>query len=99
MVAKVAVARAVYAIDKPYDYLVPGELEPRLRPGMRVLVPFGSGNRGSDGLVLALREGPDGAEGLKSITAALDPEPVLDGRPSGWPSGCGNGISAPSMTR
>jgi len=79
MVAKVAVARAVYAIDKPYDYLVPGELEPRLRPGMRVLVPFGSGNRGSDGLVLALREGPDGAEGLKSITAALDPEPVLDG--------------------
>ena len=33
-------ARAVYAIDKPYDYLVPGELEPRLRPGMRVLVPF-----------------------------------------------------------
>ena len=79
MVAKVAVARAVYAIDKPYDYLVPGELEPRLRPGMRVLVPFGSGNRGSDGLVLALREGPDGAAGLKPITAALDPEPVLDG--------------------
>ena len=73
MVAKVAVARAVYAIDKPYDYLVPGELEPRLRPGMRVLVPFGSGNRGSDGLVLALREGPDGAAGLKPITAALDP--------------------------
>lgn len=79
MVAKVAVARAVYAIDKPYDYLVPGELEPRLRPGMRVLVPFGSGNRSSDGLVLALREGPGGAEGLKPITAALDPEPVLDG--------------------
>lgn len=79
MVAKVAVARAVYAIDKPYDYLVPGELEPRLRPGMRVLVPFGSGNRGSDGLVLALREEADGAEGLKPITAALDPEPVLDG--------------------
>ena len=79
MVAKVAVARAVYAIDKPYDYLVPGELEPRLRPGMRVLVPFGSGNRGSDGLVLALREEADGAEGLKPITAALDPEPALDG--------------------
>ena len=26
-IAKVAVARAVYAIDKPYDYLVPRELE------------------------------------------------------------------------
>lgn len=78
MVAKVAVARAVYAIDKPYDYLVPGELESRLRPGMRVLVPFGAGNRGSDGLVLAVREGVDRTEGLKPITAALDPEPVLD---------------------
>ena len=98
MVAKVAVARAVYAIDKPYDYLVPGELEPRLRPGMRVLVPFGSGNRGSDGLVLALREGPDGAEGLKSILPWTRSR-CWTGRPSGWPSGCGNGISAPSMTR
>ena len=31
-VAKVAVAKAVYAIDRPYDYLVPAELEERL-PG------------------------------------------------------------------
>lgn len=42
-IAKVAVSRAIYAIDKPYDYLVPGELEERIQPGMRVLVPFGSG--------------------------------------------------------
>ena len=40
-VAKVAVAKAIYAIDKPYDYLVPPELEGTLEPGMRVLVPFG----------------------------------------------------------
>ena len=54
MTAKVAVAKAIYAIDRPYDYRVPQELEGRLRPGMRVLVPFGAGNRGSDGIVLAL---------------------------------------------
>ncbi len=66
MTAKVAVAKAIYAIDRPYDYRVPQELEGRLRPGMRVLVPFGAGNRGSDGIVLALsREGPEG--GLKAI--------------------------------
>ena len=75
--AKVAVAKAIYAIDRPYDYRVPQELEGRLQPGMRVLVPFGSGNRGSDGIVLALsREGPE--SGLKDVIAALDPEPVLD---------------------
>ena len=53
-IAKVAVAKAVYAIDKPYDYLIPRELEGRLEPGMRVLVPFAPGNRGSDGIVLSV---------------------------------------------
>ena len=77
MTAKVAVAKAVYAIDKPYDYRVPRELEGRLRPGMRVLVPFGGGNRGSDGMVLALGEEQPGG-GLKDVIAALDPEPVLN---------------------
>ena len=77
-VAKVAVAKAVYAIDKPYDYLVPAELEERLRPGMRVLVPFSAGNRGSDGLVLSLCDAPSAGPSLKSIQAALDEEPVLD---------------------
>ena len=77
-IAKVAVSRAVYAIDRPYDYLVPPELEERLKPGMRVLVPFAAGNRGSEGIVLSM--GPEAGEtrSLKSIEAALDEEPVLD---------------------
>ncbi len=75
--ASVAVSRAIYAIDKPYDYRVPQELEERLRPGMRVLVPFGGGNRASEGIVLAL--GPERREErLKTILAALDAQPVLD---------------------
>ena len=49
VVAKVAVSKAIYAIDKPYDYQVPPELEGQVLPGMRVAVPFGSGNRGSNG--------------------------------------------------
>ncbi len=79
MIAKVAVAKAIYPIDKPYAYHVPQELEKRLRPGMRVVVPFGGGNRGSDGIVLALGEQEPGAV-LKDVIAPLDPEPVLDGK-------------------
>lgn len=79
-IAKVAVARAVYAIDRPYDYLVPRELEERLMPGMRVLVPFAAGNRGSDGIVLSICEAPSSGQTLKSILAALDDQPVLDER-------------------
>lgn len=40
-IAKVAVAAATYAIDKPYDYLVPSGME--LSVGCRVTVPFGRG--------------------------------------------------------
>ena len=36
-VAVVSVSKALYAIDKPYTYLIPDELEDTLRPGMRVL--------------------------------------------------------------
>lgn len=79
-IAKIAVAKAVYAIDRPYDYLVPGELEERLRPGMRVLVPFAAGNRGSDGLVLSIYEAGSAGETLKSIQSVLDDQPVLDAR-------------------
>ena len=78
LVAKVAVSKAVYAIDKPYDYLVPAALEETLRPGMRVLVPFGAGNRGSEGIVLSLGEEPMPGPSLKAVHAQLDPEPVLD---------------------
>ena len=77
-IAKVAVSRAIYAIDRPYDYQVPPDLENRLRPGMRVLVPFAAGNRGTEGIVLSIGSQADGSQPLKEIQAALDEEPVLD---------------------
>ncbi len=79
VIAKVAVAAATFAIDKPYSYRVPEEFSEGLIPGMRVLVPFGQGNRRSEGLVLSLG-GEEEVQGkLKSILAILDAQPVLDG--------------------
>ncbi len=75
-VAKVALSRALYAIDKPYDYLVSETMAETLRPGMRVLVPFGNGNQPSDGIVLAVDKG--NAARLKSVISVLDDEPVLN---------------------
>ena len=76
--AKIAVASATYAIDRPYDYLVPEELAGRIQPGMRVLVSFGAGNRRTDGIVLALgSQEPDG-EKRKTILALLDDAPMLE---------------------
>ncbi len=77
-VARVALANATYAIDKPYDYLIPAPLADRVAPGVRVMVPFGAGNRRSEGLVLAVTEGPAVGKRLKAILSALDDAPVLD---------------------
>lgn len=77
-VARISVSKAIYAIDKPYTYLIPPELEDRLRPGMRVLVPFGSGNRGCDGIILSIGEEGSTGVALKAILSCLDETPVLD---------------------
>ena len=74
MIAQVAVSCAVYAIDQPYSYRVPENME--LLPGMRVVVPFGRANRRTEAIVLALTNGSE--EKLKAISQALDESPVMD---------------------
>ena len=76
-IAKIAVSAAPYQIDRPYDYLIPRELEGSLLPGMRAAVPFGKGNRVSDGIVLATARQEAPAPGLKAVLAQLDEKPML----------------------
>ena len=75
MIAKIAVSDANYAIDKPYSYRVSDEMP--LCSGQRVMIPFGRGNRRTEGVVLSVEDG-DGA-GLKTVERCLDEEPVLSG--------------------
>ena len=77
VVVKVAVSAAPYSIDKPYDYLVPEPLLETAVPGVRVTVPFGRGNRQTEGLILNRGTG-EKTQGLKPLAAVLDREPVLD---------------------
>ena len=73
MVAKIAVSAANFAIDKPYSYRIPQQMD--LKPGMRVTVPFGRSNRRTEGVVLAVEDGD--AKELKTVERCLDSEPVL----------------------
>ncbi|MCQ2418182.1 MAG: primosomal protein N' [Clostridia bacterium] len=73
MTAQIAVSAAIYAIDKPYSYLIPNGMQ--VAAGVRVLVPFGRGNRACEGIVLALSE--DTAQDCKPILQVLDETPVL----------------------
>ena len=76
-IAKVAVSAANYAIDKPYDYLLPDGTDAAV--GSRVLVPFGRGNRLTEGMILSLeRKTPE--KELKAVREVLEPEPVCSER-------------------
>ncbi len=73
MIAKIAVSAANFAIDKPYSYFVPAGMT--LAPGVRVIVPFGRGNRQCEGVVLSLEEGEQA--NLKTVEQVLDEKPLL----------------------
>lgn len=74
-VARIAVSAATFTIDKPYDYAIADSLQDLAVPGMRVLVPFGKGNRNSEGVILSLVSKSD--KKLKHIEKLLDDTPVL----------------------
>ena len=73
MIAKIAVAAANFAIDKPYSYSVPENLT--VQPGQRVTLPFGRANKRTEGIVLMVADGS--ADKLKAIEGCLDEMPVL----------------------
>ena len=74
MTARVAVSDVTYWVDRPYTYAVPEKLAGRVRPGVRVAVPFG-GSRPREGVVLAMGGQTD--KRIKPILDVLDEEPLL----------------------
>ena len=66
-IAKVAVENATYSFDDAFDYAIPQALASKVQPGVRVLVPFGNGNKKRQGFVFALRQPKDGKK-LKAIS-------------------------------
>lgn len=77
-IAKIAVSAAPYWVDRPYDYLIPEELQASALPGVRVFVPFSKGNRLCEGVILAVTETSEySTDKLKSIVRLLDDSPVL----------------------
>ena len=72
--ARIAVSGVTYWVDRPYTYAVPDTFSGRVRPGVRVAVPFG-GSRPREGIVLAM--GGETDRRMKPILDVLDEEPLL----------------------
>ncbi|MDO5689378.1 MAG: primosomal protein N' [Tissierellia bacterium] len=77
MYASVVIKSKTRMTDRLYTYLVPSELEDVVVRGMRVLVPFGKGDRPQVAIVVELFA--DSAEDyqFKEITEVVETQPIL----------------------
>ncbi|HAA24595.1 MAG TPA: primosomal protein N' [Ruminiclostridium sp.] len=76
MFVSVVIANSTREYDKFYDYIVPANLEALVRPGVRVLVPFGNSRRLREAFVMEVKAESDYKE-LKQIGQVIDETPVL----------------------
>ena len=74
MIAEVIVDVPAHATDRPFDYLIPKELESEIQVGSRVHVPFG--NRKRIGYVVKIKEKAE-TKRLKPIYEVMDFIPPL----------------------
>ncbi|MDI2589305.1 primosomal protein N' [Psychrobacillus sp. NEAU-3TGS] len=76
MIVEVIVDVSAYPIDRPFDYIVPEELETLVERGSRVHVPFGP--RKVQGFITNIKEQTDlDISKLKAIHSIIDVEPVM----------------------
>ncbi len=77
LIVRVALENTKFSFDKPFDYSVPDNLRKSAVPGVRVLAPFGRGNRKRQGIIMSAEYSDAESKSLKSILKVLDDSPVL----------------------
>lgn len=77
-IAEVIVDVPTLQTNNPYEFKVPSKFQEDLAIGMRVIVPFGQGNRRVQGFVTDLKDTQIFQGQLKEISNVMDLEPVLN---------------------
>ncbi|MBQ1504091.1 MAG: primosomal protein N', partial [Oscillospiraceae bacterium] len=75
--ARVAVDGVPPEADRLYDYALTPQQEGLILPGMRVIVPFGRGNRRHEAMVVELAASTQ-HDSVKNVESRIDETPVLD---------------------
>ena len=77
--AAVAVSSADYGYDRRYKYTVPMDMDGKAAVGVRVLVPFGNGNRKRIGVIIRIDNASvEDLSRFKPINSIIDDEPLLN---------------------
>lgn len=75
--AEVIIDNRGSSTDKPYTYIIEPDMVETIEEGMRVLVPFGRGNRVIKGIVINIKDCYEEGYSLKSIIDTLDDKPLI----------------------
>lgn len=76
--AQVIVDVPAMQTNRPYTYELPQELQDQAQVGMRVIVPFGKGERQIQGFIVGLTDKYELAIAPKQVTSLMDLAPVLN---------------------
>lgn len=80
MYADVIIDISTEKLDRPFEYIIPEELESRIKIGSAVTVPFGPGNRKIKGYVINIKEKAEFDKSrLKEIESLPEKEVSLEG--------------------
>lgn len=63
--------------DRPYTYVIEPNMVDDIQVGMRVLVPFGKGNKVVKGIVISIKDSAQVSYQLKSIMDIIDGKPLI----------------------
>ncbi|MDP4093855.1 MAG: primosomal protein N' [Bacillota bacterium] len=77
LIAAVYISETTRKFDKEYHYAVPFSLAEKVKPGIRVMVPFGRSNRTVEAYITSILEKSEFHE-LKEISKILDEQPLID---------------------
>lgn len=74
--AEIYVENTAYHFDLAYTYLLPDDLLSKASAGCRVMVPFGSGSKFRQGLIVRIFE-TDNIQKLKTVRQLIDEKPLV----------------------
>ena len=75
--AEIIVNNRSSQVDKPFTYILDGELKDIVKEGMRVIIPFGRGNNMIKGIVIRVFDDFHGKYKLKAVEDVLDDKPLI----------------------
>lgn len=77
-IAEVIVDVPTLQTNNPYEFSIPEKFQEDIAIGMRVIVPFGKGNRRVQGFITQIKDTAHFQGKLKEISDIMDLEPVLN---------------------